>query len=102
MRVENIKVSLKIPIPMGEPDLNGNVYTENAIINACNNADNLPITVYGEDKQPEVRGVATEVQYKDGYILVDGYIRYGGTEELIEIENNQIVSMEIQSFGISD
>ena len=102
MRVENINVSLEIPTPMGKPDKNGNIYTENAIINACKNADNLPIIIYDENELPKLKGIATKVRYKDGNILVDGYFRYGGTEEIVDIEDGQIVSMEIQGFGISD
>ena len=101
MRVENIKVSLEIPTPIGTPDENGVVYTEDAIINACKNADNLPIIIYSENGSPEIKGVAIKVRYEDGHILVDGYFRYGGTEEIAEIDDKQIVSMEIQGFGIS-
>ena len=48
MRVENTKVKLTIPIPIDKPDLNGCVYTEEAVENAVNNLrTNLPI-VYKE------------------------------------------------------
>lgn len=102
MRVKCIKTSFEIPIPIEKPDLNGVVYTEKAIIEACKKADNLPIIVYNSDNTTRVAGVATQVKYETGYILVDGYLNYGGTEEAVLFDDdNKVTSMEIVSIGIS-
>lgn len=102
MRSKYIKTSFEIPIPIEKPDLNGVVYTEKAIIEACKNANNLPIVMYDSDNTTRVAGVATHVKYKSGYILVDGYLNYGGTEETVLFDDdNKITSMEIVSIGIS-
>ena len=37
MRTENIKVTFKIPIPVDKPDLNGVIYSKEAIRNAYKN-----------------------------------------------------------------
>lgn len=103
MRTGIIKTSLEIPVPIDKPDLNGVMYTEKAIIDACEKANNLPIVMYGLDDNTKVIGVATKVKYEDGHILVNGCFRYGGTEETVVFgDENKIVSMEIVGFGISD
>ena len=43
MRTENIKVTFKIPIPVDKPDLNGVIYSKEAIRNAYKNVKNVPI-----------------------------------------------------------
>ena len=103
MRTGIIKTSLEIPVPIDKPDLNGVMYTEKAIIDACEKANNLPIVMYGLDNNTKVIGAATKVKYEDGHILVDGYLNFGGTEETVVFDDeNKIVSMEIVGFGISD
>lgn len=102
MRSKYIKTSLEIPVSVDKPDLNGVVYTEGAIIEACKKANNLPIIAYDSDNATRVVGVATQVTYKSGHILVDGYLNYGGTEEIVLLDDdNKVTSMEIVSFGIS-
>lgn len=43
MRTENIKVTFKIPIPVAKPDLNGVIYSKEAIRNAYKNVKDVPI-----------------------------------------------------------
>lgn len=43
MRTENIEVTFKIPIPVDKPDLNGVIYSKEAIRNAYKNVKNIPI-----------------------------------------------------------
>ena len=45
MRTENIKVTFKIPIPVDKPDLNGFIYSKEAIRNAYKNIKNIPIEI---------------------------------------------------------
>ena len=46
MRTENIEVTFKIPIPVDKPDLNGVVYSKEAIRNAYKNVKNIPIEIH--------------------------------------------------------
>jgi hypothetical protein len=41
MRSENIEVTFKIPIPVDKPDLNGVIYSKDAIKNAYKNVNLL-------------------------------------------------------------
>ena len=45
MRTENIEVTFKIPIPVDTPDLNGVIYSKEAIRNAYKNVKNIPIEI---------------------------------------------------------
>ena len=45
MRAENIEVTFKIPIPVDKPDLNGVIYSKDAIKNAYKNVKNVPIEI---------------------------------------------------------
>jgi hypothetical protein len=102
MRVNNIKLRLEIPVPLSVPDENGVIYKEQALINACKDANNLPIRTYIDNDNFKINGVATSIKYENGHIIVDGYFNYGGTEEMVEIEDGIVTTMTIQSFGITD
>lgn len=102
MRTKYIKTSLEIPVSIEKPDLNGVIYTEKAITEACKKADNLPIIMYDPDGTSKIMGVAKKVKYESGQILVDGYLMFGGTEETVMFDDdNKIISMKIVGFGIS-
>ena len=51
MRTENIKVTFKIPIPVDKPDLNGVIYSKEAIRNAYKNVKDIPIEMPNNDGQ---------------------------------------------------
>jgi hypothetical protein len=102
MRTNNIEIHFKLPININKPDDNGVIYTEEAIKNACEKASNKPIIAYNEKGNRVVIGVANNIQYKDGVILVDGYTFAGGTTETVAFNDNKYVeSMEILSFGLA-
>lgn len=48
MRVENIEVTFKIPVPVDKPDLNGITYSKEAIKNAYKNVKSIPIEIPNE------------------------------------------------------
>lgn len=103
MRAKIIKTSLEIPVPINEPDDNGIIYTEEAIINACKDSNNQPIIMYLPNGESKIIGVANKVRYESGNIFVDGTIFYGGTEESVLFnDNKRIISMSISGFGISE
>ena len=101
MRINNIKVTLSYKIPYDVPDLNGNIYTKEAIEKAIaeckeslQNGGKLPL-IYNNNNtvtKEEVIGVIEhlwDVQYNEieKYIQVDamGMFWYGGTCENIEV-----------------
>lgn len=101
MRTNNIKVTLSYKIPYDVPDLNGNIYTKEAIEKAIaeckeslQNGGKLPL-IYNNNNtvtKEEVIGVIEhlwDVQYNEieKYIQVDamGMFWYGGTCENIEV-----------------
>jgi hypothetical protein len=112
MRVENTKVKITIPIPVGKPDCNGVVYTEEAVENALNNLQtNLPI-IYKEDAE----GYATVIGATTGTshivtwdsenqvckLTVDGVIFHSGVYIMVnEIEDGKITDFSIASIGLT-
>ena len=51
MRSESIEVTFKIPIPVDKPDLNGVIYSKEAIRNAYKNVKDIPIEIPCSDGQ---------------------------------------------------
>ena len=67
MSVKNIEVKFTIPLHCEKPDLNGNVYTKEAIENAYNNLKNIPIIIYDDDCKFIPIGVTQDISLiKDG------------------------------------
>ena len=105
MRLENIEVTFKIPIPVNEPDLNGVIYSKEAIRNAYKNVKNIPIEIPCNDDQFLPIGVVQEVELienEDGmYITGIGLIWYGGTDESAEIKDGKVTSFKVNCIGIA-
>ncbi len=113
MRVENIGIKLTLPIPIGEPDKNGVVFSEQAVEKAVSSLrKNLPIIYRDNDKVQD--GVVightvgdTHIVTWDGEhqvckITVDGVVHFGGTECIVnEIKNGEVKDFQITGFGIS-
>lgn len=101
MRTENIKVTFKIPIPVDEPDLNGMIYSKEAI----KNVKDIPIEIPFNNGQFLPIGVAQEVELIEDengvYITGVGLIWYGGTEESAEIKDGKVTSFKVNSIGIA-
>lgn len=107
MRVRNVKISMEIPIPFGEPDENGVRYSSKSFEEACKNASNLPIVITNDDGNPTtIVGVASEIRYvKDDesgdYMFVNGMLYYGGSIEMVGFTDDIVTSVNLQSFGIT-
>lgn len=105
MRTENIKVTFKIPIPVDKPDLNGVLYSKEAIRNAYKNVKNIPIEIPNNDGQLLPIGVAQKVELIEDengmYITGIGLIWYGGTDESVEIKDGKITRFKVNGIGIS-
>ena len=105
MRTENIKVTFKIPIPVDKPDLNGVIYSKEAIRNAYKNVKDVPIEMPNNDGEFFPIGVAQEVELIEDknsmYITGVGLVWYGGTEESVEIEDGKVTSFKVNGIGIA-
>ena len=105
MRTENIEVTFKIPIPVDKPDLNGVIYSKEAIRNAYKNVKDIPIEIPCSDGQFLPIGVAQEVElieYEDGmYVTGVGLVWHGGTDESVEIKDGKVTSFKVNCIGIA-
>ncbi len=105
MRTENIEVTFKIPIPVDKPDLNGAIYSKEAIRNAYKNVKDIPIEMPNNDGEFFTIGVAQEVELiedKNGmYITGVGLVWHGGTEESVEIKDGKVTSFKVNGIGIA-
>ena len=105
MRTENIEVTFKIPIPVDKPDLNGVIYSKEAVKNAYKNVKNIPIEIPCSDGQLLPIGVAQEVELIEDensmYITGVSLVWHGGTEESVEIEDDKVASFKVNGIGIA-
>lgn len=105
MRINNIKVKLTMSIPYDKPDDNGCIFTKEAVEDAVNNLQTkLPITL--GDK---VIGVTTDSAHITAWddenqvcnLTIDGIIRHGGFDCIVETADKKVTSMQIVGFGIT-
>ena len=105
MRTENIEVTFKIPIPVDKPDLNGVIYSKQAIRNAYKNVKDIPIEIPCNDGQFLPIGAAQEVELiedEDGmYVTGVGFVWHGGTKESVEIKDGKVTSFKVNGIGIA-
>ena len=105
MRTENIKVTFKIPIPVDKPDLNGVIYSKEAIRNAYKNVKDIPIEIPNNDSEFFPIGVAQEIELIEDengmYITGVGLVWHGGTEESVEVEDGKVTSFKVNGIGIA-
>lgn len=105
MRTENIKVTFKIPIPVDKPDLNGVIYSKEAIRNAYKNVKDIPIEIPCSDGQFLPIGAAQEVELIENengmYVTGVGLVWYGGTKESVEIKDGKVTSFKVNGIGIA-
>ena len=109
MRVDNIKVEFKIPIKPNEPDLNGIVYSEEAIIKSLDSYKNSPVIISDCNGGIPV-GVIDKAFIswsEQPYVICNGYLMFGGTEcNIIKSHKDEsgvvvIDEFEIVGVGIS-
>lgn len=112
MRVENTKVKITIPIPVGQPDCNGVIYTEEAIERALNHLQtNLPILYKEDDESYEkVIGATTGTSHIVTWdsenqvckLTVDGVLFYSGANIIVnEIKDSRISDFRIAGIGLT-
>ena len=105
MRVDNVKVTIDIPVHFNQPDKNGYVYTKESWEEAVKNVVGIPIEIIHDDGTRTVVGVTQDVRLvKDGdedIIKVSGMLRYGGTSENVEFTKDIITNVTLNGIGIT-
>lgn len=105
MRVDNVKVTMDIPVHFNQPDKNGYVYTKESWEEVVKNAVGIPIEIIHNDGTRTVVGVTQDVQLvKDGeedIIKVSGMLRYGGTSEEVKYTKDVITNVTLNGIGIT-
>lgn len=105
MRVDNVKVTMEIPVHFGQPDKNGYAYSKECWKEAVKNAVGIPIEIVHDDDTRTVAGVAQDVRLvKDGeddIIKVSGMLFYGGTSENVEFTKDMITNVTLNGIGIT-
>lgn len=109
MRTNNIRVEFEIPVRLNEPDLNGNIYTEEAILNSLSSYKNVPLVVKSSTGEQDAFGVIDNATYDENLscVVCNGNIMFGGTDCLVSKshrgENGLLIIDEftISSVGIS-
>lgn len=109
MRTDNINITLKMPLPINNPDRNGVMYSKEAFQKAFEDAKNKPLEILLNNGSRTPIGVIQDITYIEDefgdYALVNGRIMYGGTCEYIqdlEKVSGVITSMTLASVGIGD
>lgn len=105
MRVNNVKVTMDIPVHFNQSDKNGYAYTKESQEEAVKNVVGIPIEIIHDDGTQTVVGVTQDVQLvKDGeedIIKVSGMLRYGGTSENVEFTKDVITNVTLNGIGIT-
>ena len=113
MRCKNIEVTLKIPMALDKEDENGVYYSKEVVEDAIQIGQMLPFVFTTSYKDEDARlnlvksslfGQGQVFKYEDGFLYIDGVIRFGGTCESVDIDENtkRIVDMEIVEIGFSE
>lgn len=110
MKDENVKLKLTIPIPINKPNINGVIYTEEAVENAMNNLHkNIPIIYRKPDGYDTVIGATTggahivtlDFDNQVCNLTVDGVAFNSGAECIInEIQNGEVKDFKIVGVGL--
>ena len=105
MRVDNVKITMEIPVHFGQPDRNGYVYSKDAWKEAVKNAVGVPIEIINDDGTRTVLGVTQDIKLvKDGdedIIKISGILFYGGTSENVEFTKDVITNVTLNGIGIT-
>ena len=113
MRCANIRIHAEIPI-LAETndgasatgstfcDGNGVVYSVEAVRKACENIGNLPIIQYDEHGAKKVVGIVKSIKWNpEGFVEVNGFLRFGGTcEDVIFDKTETVIEMKITEIGL--
>ena len=112
MRVENTKIKLTLPIPIGKPDANGITYTEEAVENALNNLRSYLPILFKESAETEEKVIGAtgtshivtwDSEKQVCKLTIDGVIFYSGAEIIVDemTKDGKITDFRIASIGLT-
>ena len=103
------KIKLMIPISIDKPNVNGVIYTEDAVIKAiCNSNENLPI-LYRSENEEKVIGstiggcsmIHWDFENQVCNVIVDGVLFSSGVDVMInKVEDGKVTDFRIMNIGI--
>jgi len=113
MRSSNSEVSFVIKFPVGRPDINGVIYTREAVDGALKSMpDKLPIIDLKNDGEERVIGATSSKPYAVQFdeangvcrFTIDGTIFFGGTSCIVNAMNDagEITDFTFTGIGISE
>ena len=113
MRIEPMEVKITIPIPIGKPDCNEVIYTEEAIKNALTNFQTYLPILYKENTEIDAKVIGTTIDkpytviwdYDNQVckVSIDGVVFYGGCGMTVNeiTEDGKISDFKITSIGLT-
>ena len=106
MRAKNIELTIKMNLPVDEPDKNGFTYPKDVLQNAFKDVDTLPLCVTTPSGETIVIGTINSAVYFPAvhghYVLMNAVVWNGGTKDVAEHDNNNIVQkMNIECVGMT-
>lgn len=105
MRVDNIEITMKIPLPIDKPDGNGVTYSREALVNGFKDCKGAPLVIVKDDGSWVNIGTTRDIQYHtsvDGdFVVVNAVLWNGGTCEDVKMDNGVVYQMNIESVGIA-
>ena len=98
-----IKITMKIPFPISEPDRNGIIYTKEAVEKAVREFDGMAPLMMVKDEIGTVIRHIEKIELSDDYeVTAHGVCYFGGTCEEGDVKNNTVTDFKFISFGISE
>ena len=105
MRVDNIEITMKIPLPIDKPDGNDVSYSRDALMDGFKDCKGAPLVVVKDDGSQACIGTTRGVQYHtsaDGdFVMVNAILWHGGTSEDVKMDCGVVYQMNIESIGIA-
>lgn len=105
MRVDNVEITMKIPLPIDKPDRNGVTYSREALMNGFKDCMGLPLMLIKDDGSWVNIGTTRDIQYHtsvDGdFVMVNAVLWHGGTSEDVKRVHGVVRQMIITNIGIA-
>lgn len=99
---ESIKITMKIPFPINEPDRNGTIYTKEAVEKAVQEFNSGVSPMMVKDEIGTVIGHIEKLELSDNYeVTAHGICYFSGTcDEKGYVQDNIVTDFKFLSFGI--
>lgn len=83
-------------------DLNGVVYTIDAIKNSCKGDTNVPVLQFQADGTSKTIGIVKSIKWDpEGFVEINGFLLFGGTcEDVIFDKTETVTEMTITEIGL--